>query len=126
SASASLRAFFEPRGVAVVGASTQRGKIGAEVLSSLIARYTGQLSAVHPTARAIQGVPAYPRVTAIPDTPDLVVICVPARDVRQVMADCVEKGVKAVVVLTAGFGETGEAGLALERALLDQVRRGGI
>jgi succinyl-CoA synthetase alpha subunit/RimJ/RimL family protein N-acetyltransferase len=127
SACASMRAFFEPRAVVVVGASRQRGKIGAEVLHNLIASgYTGRLAAVHPSAREIEGVPAYPRVGAIPEAPDLAVICIPAPDVRPAVADCIKAGVKAVVVLTAGFGETGEAGRALERELLDDVRRGGI
>ena len=127
SALASMRAFFEPRGVTIVGASTQRGKIGAEVLRSLLTQgYTGRITVVHPAASTIQGVPAYPRVTSIPEPPDLAVISVPAGQVRQVMADCIEARVKAVVVLTAGFGETGEEGRALERDLLDQVRRAGI
>jgi len=127
SVAASLGAFFKPRSVAVVGASRQRGKIGTEVLHSLIeSGFSGHLSAVNPAASSILGVQAYPRVTSIPVSPDLVVICVPARDVRAVAADCVEAGVKAIVVLTAGFGETGEEGRQLERDLLDEVRRGGI
>lgn len=127
SALASLRAFFEPQSVAVVGASTARGKIGAEVLHNLVATgYTGQLSAVHPTAPSIQGVPAYPRVQSIPDAPELVVISVPAPKVPQVMSDCVAAGAKAVVVLTAGFAESGEPGRALEKDLLDTVRQAGM
>ena len=83
-----LRSFFEPRSVAVVGASAHPEKIGAKVLHNLVATgFTGQLWAVHPTARDIQGVPAYPRVTSIPDPPELVVISVPAPEVPRVMAD---------------------------------------
>ena len=81
---------------------------------------------MHPTAREIQNVPAYPRVTSIPEAPDLAVICVPAIDVRTVVDDCVAKGVKALVVITAGFAETGEPGRTLEADLLTVVRRAGI
>jgi acetyl coenzyme A synthetase (ADP forming)-like protein len=126
-AAASMRPFFEPRSVAVVGASQHRGKIGAEVLHNLITSgFTGQLFAVHPTAGRIQNVPAFPRVTSIPDVPDLAVICVPVCEVRAVVDDCIARGVKALVVITAGFAETGEPGRQLEADLLAAVRRAGI
>jgi acetate---CoA ligase (ADP-forming) len=126
-ATASMRPFFEPRSVVVVGASTHRGKIGAEVLHNLIASgFTGQLFAVHPTASHVQDVQAYPRVTSIPDAVDLAIICVAAPAVRAVVDDCIAKGVKALVVITAGFAETGESGHDLEADLLAAVRRAGI
>lgn len=126
-ATASMKSFFEPRTVAVVGASRERGKIGAELLHNLIeARYTGRLVAVHPTATDIAGVPAVRRVTDVPGDVDLVVISVPARHVEAVVDDCIQKKVKAIVVITAGFGETGAAGRQLEADLLDRVRRAGI
>ena len=126
-AAASMGPFFAPRSVVVIGASQQRGKIGAEVLHNLIASgFTGRLFAVHPSAAEIQGVPASPRVTLLPEAPDLAVICVPAGDVRAVVDDCIARGVKALVVITAGFAETGEAGRHLEADLLAAVRRAGI
>jgi len=126
-ATASMRAFFEPRSVAVIGASRERGKIGAEVLHNLIEDgYTGTLFAVHPAAASIDGVPAFPRVTDIPGDVDLAVICVPARLVQAIADDCIAKGVKALVVITAGFAETGTAGRASEMDLLARVRHAGI
>jgi len=126
-ATASMKAFFEPGSVAVVGASRERGKIGAEVLHNLIDDgYTGRLFAVHPTAAIVDGIAAYPRVTDIPGDLDMAVICVPARLVSGVVDDCIAKGVKALVVITAGFAETGAAGRALEMELLARVRQAGI
>jgi acetyl coenzyme A synthetase (ADP forming)-like protein len=126
-AAASMRPFFAPKGVAVVGASTHKDKIGSAILTNLRTHgYRGALFAVHPTATAIDGVPAAPRVTAIPDPIDLAVIAVPARAAPEVVDDCIAKGVRALVMITAGFAETGPAGARLEADLLERVRRAGI
>jgi acetate---CoA ligase (ADP-forming) len=126
-ATASMKSFFEPRTVAVVGAGRERGKIGSELLHNLIqAGYTGRLVAVHPTAGDIAGVPAVRRVTDVPGDIDLVIIAVPARLVGTIVDDCIEKKVKAIVIITAGFAETGAAGRAVEEDLLRKVRRAGI
>lgn len=126
-ATASMRSFFEPRGVVVVGANRERGKIGAEVLHNLLAGgFTGRIVAVHPSASSIAGVPAYARVTDISEDIDLAVICVPCANVSAVVDDCITKGIKALVVISAGFGETGASGRALEQEILEKVRRAGI
>jgi acetyl coenzyme A synthetase (ADP forming)-like protein len=126
-ATASMKSFFEPRTVAVVGASRERGKIGAELLHNLIdGGYTGRLVAVHPTATDIAGVPTVKRVTDVPGDVDMVVICVPAKLVSAVVDDCIQKKVKALVIITSGFAETGAAGRELEAELLERVRRAGI
>ncbi|MBI4885871.1 MAG: GNAT family N-acetyltransferase [Acidobacteria bacterium] len=124
---ASMKSFFDARATVVVGANRERGRIGAEILHNIAAGgYTGRLSAVHPTASSIDGVPAYPRVTAVPDAIDLAVICVPAAAVPAVVDDCIAKGVKALVVISAGFSETGPEGRAAERQILEKVRTAGI
>jgi len=126
-ASASMRLFFEPRAVAVVGANRERGKIGSEILHNIIAGgFAGQLFVVHPSAPQIDGVRAYPRVTSIPIDVDLAIICVPADSVISIVDDCVVKGVKALVVISAGFGETDSVGRAREQILLEKVRGAGI
>ena len=126
-ATASMRSFFEPHAVAVIGANRERGKIGSEVLHNIIAGdFTGQLFVVHPSAASIDGVPAYPTVTAIPGEVDLAVICVPCAAVSTVVDDCIAKGVKALVVISAGFGETGDGRAVLEQEILDKVRAAGI
>ena len=73
-----MKNFFEPHAVAVIGANRERGKIGSEILHNIVAGgFSGRLFAVHPTASSIDGVPAFPTVTAIPGEVDLAVICVP-------------------------------------------------
>jgi acetate---CoA ligase (ADP-forming) len=126
-ASASMKNFFAPHAVAVIGANRERGKIGSEILHNIVAGgFSGRLSVVHPHASSIDGVPAFPTVTAIPGEVDLAVICVPCAGVSEVVDDCIAKGVKALVVISAGFGETGTAGRVLEREILDKVRAAGI
>jgi len=126
-AAASMRWFFEPQTVAVIGANRVRGRIGSEILHNLRATgFTGTLLAVHPEAETIDRIRAYPTVTAIPGTVDLAVIAVPAAHVASVLDDCIAKGVKAVVVISAGFAETGGPGKILETALLEKIRSAGI
>ena len=126
-AAASMRPFFAPRTVVVVGASRSRGKIGSEILHNLIASgFTGGLFAVHPTAASLQDVAAYPRVTAVPGSVDLAIIAVPSAEVRAVVDDSITKQVKALVVISAGFAETGDAGRALEAGILTRVRQAGV
>lgn len=126
-ATTSMKSVFDPRAVVVVGANRERGKIGSEILHNLIAGgFTGRLFAVHPSASSIDGVPAYPRVTIISESIDLAVICVPCANVSAVVDDCITKGVKALVIISAGFGETGTAGRALEQVILEKVRTAGI
>jgi acetyl coenzyme A synthetase (ADP forming)-like protein len=125
-AAASMRAFFEPRSVAVVGASRTRGKIGSEIFHNLIASgFTGTISAVHPSASAIESHPAYRSVSDIPGEVDLAVISVPAAGVLQAVEDCVKKGVRGICVISAGFAETGPEGAAREAELLTRIRDAG-
>jgi acetyl coenzyme A synthetase (ADP forming)-like protein len=126
-ATASMKAFFEPRTVVVVGANRERGRIGSEILHNVLAAgFTGRIAAVHPSAASIEGVPAFPAVTQVPGDVDLAVIAVPCDQVSAVVDDGIAKGVKALVIISAGFGETGPAGRALELRLLEKVRAAGI
>ena len=124
---ASLRRFFEPRVVAVVGANREPGRIGSEIFRNLReSGFTGTLVPVNPEARAIAGLDAYSRVSLVPGPVDLAVIVVPAAQVLAVVDDCIAKGVKALVVISAGFGECGDAGKALEAELVAKVRSAGV
>ncbi|HMA17548.1 MAG TPA: GNAT family N-acetyltransferase, partial [Thermoanaerobaculia bacterium] len=126
-ATASMQAFFEPRTVAVVGADRKRGRIGAEILHNLVASgFRGGIFPVNPHARTIQKLRCYSSVTDIAGEVDLAVIVVPAAKVGAVVEDCLSKGVKALVVISAGFGETGEAGRAREAALVEKLRGAGV
>ena len=123
---ASMQSIFAPRAVAVIGAS-RRGGLGTEILRNLRGRgFTGALYAVNPGAKEIDGVPSFPSLAAIEGAVDLAIIVVPRDDVERVIDDCVAKPVRAVIVITAGFGETGPEGRALEMRLLEKVRAAGI
>ena len=127
SAAASLRPFFAPRVVAVVGANREPGRIGAEIFANLErSGFTGSLIPVNPAAASVAGHPAFARVTAIPGDVDLAVIVVPAAQVLGVVDDCIAKEVKALVVISAGFGEGGHAGKALEAELVTKIRAAGV
>jgi acetyl coenzyme A synthetase (ADP forming)-like protein len=122
-----MRPFFEPRGVAVIGANRERGRIGSEIFHNLInAGCTAPVYPVHPQGGEIAGQQAYARVTDIPGVVDLAIVVVPAAHVLAAVDDCITKGVKALVVISAGFGEVGAEGRALEAVLLDKVRAAGV
>jgi acetate---CoA ligase (ADP-forming) len=124
---ASMRPFFEPKVVAVVGANREPGRIGSEILRNLKETgFTGTLAPVHPDAGVIDGLQAYARVVDIPGPVDLAVIVVPARHVAAVVDDCIKKQVKALVVISAGFAETGTEGRTLEAQLVERIRAAGI
>ncbi|UIX29344.1 acetate--CoA ligase family protein [Streptomyces sp. GQFP] len=125
------RIFLEPRSVAVVGVSTGTGRAykagGRAVLDHLgVYGYAGQVSVIHPTATSVDGRPAVPSLKDLDHVPDVVVIAVPARHVLSVLEQCAQVGARHVLVLTAGFGDMGPEGHALEESLLDFARRHGI
>src|SRR5687767_11355307 len=114
----SLDAVFNPRSIAVVGASSEPGSIGREVLRNLIAHgFGGRLVAVDPGGEAVDSVASYPRVSDVPEPVDLAIIALPKWAVLDSIEDCGAKGVAGVVVVTAGFGELGGAGAELESEL---------
>jgi len=124
---ASLLPMFYPRSVAIVGASREERSIGARVMrNTMAARFSGVVFPVNPNAPAVGSVKAYKSVLDIPDSVDMAVIVVPARFVLPVVQECADKGVKALVVISAGFSETGEAGTQLETELLELVRSAGM
>jgi len=126
-AQAALRPFFHPRGVAVVGASRRRGTIGGEIFHNLL-RYgfEGPVYPVNPHAEVVQSVVSYPTVEAIPGPVDLAVVVVPAEQVVEVAWQCARKGVRALVVISAGFAEAGEEGRARQEELLRVCRATGM
>ncbi|MDR7481713.1 MAG: GNAT family N-acetyltransferase [Armatimonadota bacterium] len=126
-AASALRTFFSPRAVAVVGASRQRGSIGGELFHNLLAYgFAGPVYPVNPRADVVQSVVAYPTVEAIPGPVDLAVVVVPAEHVVETAQACARKGVRALVVISAGFAEVGEAGRARQADLLRVCRAAGM
>ncbi|MGH3079359.1 MAG: GNAT family N-acetyltransferase [Gaiellaceae bacterium] len=123
---ASLRPFFEPRSVAVVGASRRRGSIGGELFRNILeADFAGIAYPVNRDGSPVAGVRGYRSVAEIPDEVDLAVISVPAGAVLESAADALRKGVRALVVISAGFAEVGAEGLERQEELLALVRAHG-
>ncbi len=119
--------LLSPGSVAVIGATPSAGRVGGAVLANLLSGvFQGPVFPVNPNRSSVRGVRAYPTVRDIPDEVDLAVVAVPAPEIGSVLDDCMAKGVKGLVVLTAGFSETGPAGYAAERDLVDAVRGHGM
>ena len=123
----SIERILRPRSVAVVGAGRDRGGIGHAVVRNLVsAGFAGPVYPVNPNAAAIDGVPAFPSVEAIPDTVDLAIIAVPAAQCLDVVDACARKRVGGLVIISSGFAETGVQGAALQREVLMHAHRGGM
>lgn len=126
-AATSLDCLFRPRSVAVVGASKRKHTIGREVLQNLMRdEFAGVVHPVNPTSPIVQSMRAFASVEEIDGEVDLAVLVVPGPQVLEVAESCGKKGVKALVVISAGFGETGPEGAARERELVAIARRYGI
>jgi acetate---CoA ligase (ADP-forming) len=124
---AAARSVLEPRSVAVIGASRHRGTIGGEILHNLVANgFEGPVYAVNDHAEWVQSLPAYRSVADVPGEVELAVIAVPADEVLAVVGDCAKARVRAVVVISSGFAETGHAGAERQRELLEVCRAAGI
>jgi acetyl-CoA synthetase (ADP-forming) len=121
-----LEPLFRPSSVAVIGASNNRAKWGYSTFYSLKSNYPGKLYPVNRNDDTILGFQAFSKVTEIPDPVDLVVVVVPPENVANVMEDCVAKGVKAGVIISAGFAEVGEKGKALQDEVVEIARQGNI
>ncbi|MEO6857319.1 MAG: GNAT family N-acetyltransferase [Solirubrobacteraceae bacterium] len=124
---AAVRSVLEPRSVAVIGASRRRGTVGGEILHNLLAaEFNGPVYAVNERSDVVQSLPAYRSVGDIPGPVDLAVVVVPAEAAVGVARECAAAGVRALVVISAGFAETGEDGARRQQELLEVCRDAGI
>ncbi|MBI4481815.1 MAG: GNAT family N-acetyltransferase [Acidobacteria bacterium] len=124
---ASLLRFFRPQSVAVIGASRTPSNIGYRILEALVAnRFQGPVYPVNPKASVVGSIRAYPSVRELPEPVDLAIIVVPRDAVLEVVDDCAERGVKALVIITAGFAEVNAEGRELQQKLVDKVRGYGM
>lgn len=122
-----LDALFRPRSVAVIGASRKRGSIAGELFHNLLlSGFPGPIYPVNPAARSVQSVRAYPSILDIPDEVDLAVVVVPQRVAMKAVEDCAKKGVRGIVLITAGFAEVGPEGRALQQEIARVVRESGM
>lgn len=124
---ASMRALFEPRSVAVFGVSRRGDGVGRQILKNLLAaKFAGKIYPINPFARTLIGLKAYPDLASVGENIDLAIVAVPAEAVMEVAAQCAGAGVRAMVVISAGFAETGPKGRALQDRLVNEVRGHGI
>ena len=121
-----LRYFFEAKSIAVLGASEKPGTIGRAIMSNLLERFKGRIYPVNIKYDKVFGLKCYKSVLEIPDEVDLAVIAVPAKVVPKVADECSRKGIKALLVISAGFKEVGPEGAELERKLVEVVRKHGM
>ncbi len=122
-----LDAIFCPQSVAVVGASTSPGKVGHDIFANILkGKFKGTLYPVNPKARSVLSVRCYPTVRDIPDPLDLAIIILPPRPALQAVEDSIEKGIKGVVIVSAGFREVGPEGREIEDRILALCKEAGI
>ena len=114
-----LDGIFHPKRIALIGVTPNPNSVSGKILGNLITSgFTGVVYPVNPDSEAVLGIPCYPDLRSVPRTPDLGVICTPAEQVPDAVRQCGEAGVLGIVIISAGFRETGEAGCALE----DQIK----
>ena len=118
--------LFNPRSVAVIGASGNMVKWGFHILNLLLVKGGREIYAVNKNEADVLGLKTYRSVKDVPGPVDLAVITVVYRDIPAVMEDCVQKGVKGAVIISGGLAETGEAGAGIERQVVEIARRGGM
>ncbi len=122
-----LDAIFQPRSVAVIGATESPGKVGRTLLANLISSpFGGTVFPVNPTRSSVLGVKAYRDLAAVPDPVELAVIVTPAPSVPGIIEECVAHGVRGAIIISAGFKETGPEGAELEARILETARRGAM
>ncbi len=118
--------FFEPDGIAVVGATPERYHGGRHLVANLTHGYKGPIYPVNPKHDEMFGLKCYPRVSDIKGPVDLALIFIPAKAVPQVLEDCVAKGVRGAILESSGFAEVGPEGKALQDRCLAIARKGGL
>ncbi|MGB9897151.1 acetate--CoA ligase family protein [Thermanaerothrix sp.] len=120
----SLRPFFAPKGVALIGASDNPSKLGHGILRNMVSYgYQGAVYPVNPKSTRILGLTCYPDIRQVPDPVDLAVIIIPAPLVPEALEACGERGIRAAIIISGGFKEVGPEGAALEKLCLEIVRK---
>jgi len=119
-----LDRIFNPQRIAVIGATSRPGSVGATTFHNLIGcGFKGVVYPINPKHESVQGVQAWPSIRDVPKTPDLAVICIPAATVPQCVRECGAAGVRGIVILSAGFREVGEQGRELERQTSEEASK---
>lgn len=120
-----LHPMFAPRSVALIGATDREGSVGRALLENL-RTFPGQMYPVNPKHSEVLGMPSYASLAAIAEPVDLAVIVTPAHSVPALIRQCMDKGVKAAIIISAGFKEVGAQGTQLENEIMAEARRNGL
>ena len=122
-----LDSIFSPQSLAVVGASKTPGKVGHDIFVNILkGGYRGTLYPVNPKARSVSSVKAYPTISDIPDSVDLAMVILPPRPALTAVKEAIEKGIKGMVIVSAGFREVGGEGLEIENTIVELCREAGV
>jgi acetyl coenzyme A synthetase (ADP forming)-like protein len=122
-----LEKLFYPKSIAVIGASRQEGKVGHSILKNLLQYgYPGKIYPINPKAEEIFRIRAYPTILGVHGEIDLAVVAIPSQFVPSVVKDCVNKRIGVVVIISAGFKESGKQGSQLERELVEIIKNSGV
>jgi acetyltransferase len=122
-----LEGLLSPKSIAIVGASSAPEKVGAIVLKNILSSgFTGHVYPVNPHEPKIGDLQCFPDVKSLPEVVDLVVIAIPSSGVNEVLVACGEKGIKNVIVYSAGYKEIGPEGKALEDAMIQIAQKYGL
>lgn len=123
----SLTPLLAPRSVAVIGASSDPKRIGGRPIAYMLTRgFAGQILPVNPNRSEVQGLPAFASVSDLPETPDVAIVAVPSEQVPKTIEELTARGVKAAIIFSAGFAETGDAGAERQALIAQKARAGGI
>lgn len=122
-----LSVFFNPKSVAVVGASREFGKPGNLIVLNLLRiGFKGKIYPVNPKANEVHGIKAYPSIKDVPEDVDLAIIAIPSKFVVEALKDCAEKGAKGVVIVSGGFSESGNYGAEIEKEIVEVAKKKGV
>jgi acyl-CoA synthetase (NDP forming) len=126
-ANSDIRAFFEPRTIAVIGSLNEWGGLGYTAINNMRRfNFAGRIYPINPSYKEALGLKAYPDVGAVEDQIDLAIVITPKQKVPGIIDQCAQKGVKAAIIVSDGFAETGESGARLQRQIVEISHRSGL
>ena len=121
-----LDCFFNPKSVAIIGASSNENKGGYSILKNVMAGFRGEIYPVNKSYKEILGIPCYPDVASIPGNVDLAIYFIPSKELPHTVNECAKKGVKGIIIESGGFNEAGEEGKILQKRALENAAKAGI
>lgn len=118
--------FFNPKSIAIIGASANENKGGYHILKNVIAGFKGKIYPVNKNYKEILGLPCYPDVASIPGKFDLAIYFIPSKELPQTVSDCAAKGAKGIIIESGGFTEAGAEGALIQKLALENAAKAGI